>query len=71
MVNATEQEERNYLEEIKEELARALSRIQSRVREYSEELREKKQYLFENQHGMDEADWVAATQSMDRMASTG
>jgi DNA helicase-2/ATP-dependent DNA helicase PcrA len=71
MVNSTEQEERNYLEEIKEELARALSRIQSRVREYSEELREKKQYLFENQHGMDEADWVAAAQSMDRMASTG
>ena len=71
MVNSTEQDERNYLEEIKEELAQALSRIQSRVREYSEELREKKQYLFENQHGMDEADWVAAAQSMDRMASTG
>ena len=71
MVNQTEQEERNYLEEIKEELTRALSRMQNRVREYSEELREKKQYLFENQHGMDEADWAAATQSMDRMASTG
>ncbi|MBX2896898.1 MAG: AAA family ATPase [Cyclobacteriaceae bacterium] len=71
MLNPTEQDERQYLEEIKERLARAISRMEARVREYSEELREKKQYIFENQSGMDEADHVASGQSIDRMVSTG
>ncbi|HCZ35402.1 MAG TPA: helicase [Cytophagales bacterium] len=71
MLNPTEQDERQYLEEIKERLARAISRMETRVREYSEELREKKQYIFENQSGMDEADHVASGQSIDRMVSTG
>ncbi|MCW5911129.1 MAG: AAA family ATPase [Cyclobacteriaceae bacterium] len=71
MLNPTEQDERNYLEEIRERLARALSRMESRVREYSEELREKKQYIFENQSGLDDADRVAAGQSIDRMVNTG
>lgn len=71
MLNPTEQDERQYLEEIKERLAQAISRMETRVREYSEELREKKQYIFENQSGMDEADHVASGQSIDRMVSTG
>ena len=41
MLNPTEQDENQYLEEIKERLAQALSRMESRVREYSDELREK------------------------------
>ena len=36
-----------------------------------EELRQKKQYIHENQSGMDEADMVAAGQSIDRIAFTG
>lgn len=71
MLNATEQDERHYLEEIKERLHLALKRVGDRVREFSEEMRQKKQYIYENQHGMDEADHVAAGQSLDRMASTG
>ncbi|MBN8577591.1 MAG: AAA family ATPase [Cytophagales bacterium] len=71
MLNPTEQDEKHYLEEIKARLAQALSRMESRVREYSEELREKKQYIFENQSGMDDADRVAAGQSIDRMVNTG
>ena len=71
MLNPTEQDEKEYLEEIKTRLAQALSRMESRVREYSEELKEKKQYIFENQSGMDEADMVAAGQSIDRMVNTG
>lgn len=71
MLNATEQDERNYLEEIKERLRLALDRVGDRVREFSEEMRQKKQYIYEHQHGMDEADHVAAGQSLDRMASTG
>src|SRR5689334_3713070 len=71
MINSTEQEERSYLEEIKERLSMALHRVASRVREYSEELRQNKQYIYEHQHGLDEADMVAADQSINRMVNTG
>ncbi len=71
MLNPTEQSEREYLEEIKERLQLALKRVGDRVREHSEEMRQKKQYMYEHQHGMDEADHVAAGQSLERMASTG
>jgi DNA helicase II / ATP-dependent DNA helicase PcrA len=71
MINRTEQDERHYLEEIKEWLAMALTRVADRVREFSDELRQNKQYIYENQHGLDEADMVAAGQSIDRMANTG
>ncbi len=71
MINATEQDERTYLEEIKERLSLALHRVASRVREYSEELRENKEYIYEHQSGLDEADMVAAGQSINRMVYTG
>ena len=70
-MNATEQEEREYLEEIKEKLTLAIRRGDEAVRQYSNELREKKQYIHEHQSSMDDADMVAAGQSIDRMAFTG
>ncbi|OGX88675.1 HelD family protein [Hymenobacter glacialis] len=70
-MNATQQEEKEYLEEIKEKLTLAIRRIDGSVRQYSEELREKKEYIHEHQSGMDDADMVAAGQSIDRMAFTG
>lgn len=71
MINTTEQEEREYLEEIKEKLLLALNRVDTTVRQFSEELRQNKQYIYEHQSGMDEADMVAAGQSINRMAFTG
>lgn len=71
MVNSTEEGERIYLEEIKERLSLALHRVANRVREFSEELRQNKQYIYEHQHGLDEADMVAADQSINRMVGTG
>jgi len=70
-MNATEQEEREYLEEIKEKLAFAVKRVEDSVKQFSDELREKKQYIHEHQSGMDDADMVAAGQSINRMAFTG
>ena len=70
-MNATEQEEKEYLEEIKEKLTLAIRRIDGDVRQFSDELREKKQYIHEHQSGMDDADMVAAGQSINRMAFTG
>jgi len=70
-MNTTEQAERAYLEEIKERLALAIRRGDEAVKQFSSELREKKQYIHENQSGMDDADMVAADQSINRMAFTG
>jgi DNA helicase-2/ATP-dependent DNA helicase PcrA len=70
-MNVTEQEERAYLEEIKEKLALAIKRGDDAVKQFSDELRQKKQYIHEHQSSMDDADMVAADQSINRMAFTG
>ncbi|HTE30368.1 MAG TPA: UvrD-helicase domain-containing protein, partial [Chryseolinea sp.] len=71
MINKTEQEEREYLEEIKERLELTIKQVDDRVRQYARELQQKKQYMYEHQSSMDEADVVAAGQSIDRMVFTG
>lgn len=71
MINRTEQEERDYLERIKEKLQQAIKRADENVRQFSEELRQNKEYIHEHQSGLDEADMVAAEQSVNRMAFTG
>jgi len=71
MINSTEQEEREYLEVIKEKLLLTIKRVDDSVKQFSTELQQNKQYIHEHQSGMDEADMVAAGQSIDRMAFTG
>jgi DNA helicase-2/ATP-dependent DNA helicase PcrA len=71
MINVTEQEEREYLEEIKEKLLLAIRRVDEHVKQSSAELRQNKEYIYEHQSGMDEADMVAADQSINRMVFTG
>lgn len=71
MINRTEQEERDYLERIKEKLQQAIKRADENVRQFSDELRQNKEYIHEHQSGLDEADMVAAEQSVNRMAFTG
>lgn len=71
MINSTEKDEREYLEEIKEKLLLAIRRVDDRVKQFSAELRHNKQYIYEHQSGMDEADMVAAGQSINRMAFSG
>jgi hypothetical protein len=70
-MSATEQAERAHLEEIKEKLALAIRRGDDAVKQFSDELRQKKQYIHEHQSSMDDADMVAADQSINRMAFTG
>jgi DNA helicase-2/ATP-dependent DNA helicase PcrA len=71
MINSTEQEEKEYLEEVKEKLLLAIKRADDRVKEFSTELRQNKAYIYEHQSGMDEADMVAAGQSINRLAYSG
>ena len=40
MINTTEQEERGYLDEVKEKLLMAIRRTEDRVRLYAEELKQ-------------------------------
>lgn len=70
-MTTAEHEEREYLEVVKEKLLLALRRVDERVREFSDELRQNKEYIYEHQSGLDEADMVAAGQSINRMAFTG
>lgn len=70
-MNALEQAEKEYLEEVKEKLTLAIRRGDDAVRQSSAELRQKKEYIHEHQSGMDDADMVAADQSINRMAFTG
>jgi DNA helicase II / ATP-dependent DNA helicase PcrA len=70
MIHATEQQEREYLEEIKEKLLLAIRRAEDTLREFSNEFRQNNKYIIENQSGMDEADMVAAGQSINRMTFT-
>jgi DNA helicase-2/ATP-dependent DNA helicase PcrA len=71
MINRNEQEEREYLEGVKEKLQFALRRVGDTVTQFDRELREKKEYIYEHQSGMDDADRVAAEQSVNRMVFTG
>src|SRR5687768_6087158 len=71
MINSTEQDEREYLEVVKEKLLLAIRRVDESVKQYSTELRQSKECIHEHQSGMDEADMVAAGQSINRMAFTG
>ncbi|MGI4870888.1 MAG: hypothetical protein ACRYFX_06885 [Janthinobacterium lividum] len=70
-MNDTEQAERAYLEEIKEKLTLAIRRGDEAVKQVSAELRQQKQYIHEHQSSLDDADMVAADQSINRMAFTG
>lgn len=71
MMNPTEQDEREYLDTIREKLSLAIRRADDSVKQFSEELRQNKEYIHEHQSGMDEADRVAAEQSVNRMAFSG
>lgn len=71
MINSTELQEKEYLGEIREKLLLAIRRVDDRVKQFSAELRQNKQYIYEHQSGMDEADMVAAGQSINRMAFSG
>jgi DNA helicase-2/ATP-dependent DNA helicase PcrA len=70
MINQTEQQEREYLELMKDKLQRAVKRADDSIRQFSTELRQSQEYNHEHQSGMDEADVVAAGQSINRMAFT-
>ena len=71
IINLTEQEEREYLERILQQLEWALRNSDRETRQFSKEFREDQAYLRDQRSGMDEADVVSAGQSFKRMAFQG
>lgn len=71
IINLTEQQEREYLEVILQQLQEALQNLDRETRQFSKEFREDQAYLRDQQSGMDEADVVSAGQSFKRMAFQG
>ncbi|WPP52017.1 HelD family protein [Catalinimonas niigatensis] len=71
IINHTEQEERQYLERILQQLEWALQHSDRQTRQFSREFREDQSYLRDQRSGMDEADVVSAGQSFTRMAFQG
>src|SRR6056297_1857435 len=71
LFNSTEQEERTFLEEIKERLLRAINDADAVAGNQAREMQESKDYLWENRAGMDHVEKVAVRQSITQIALTG
>lgn len=71
IISATEQEEREYLVQIKQRLELALHQVDLSMKQYSKEFRQNEQYNYDQRSGMDDADIVSAGQSVFRMISHG
>lgn len=70
MISQAEQQERAYLEEVKQKLQNALEAINAKVSQYAREIREQKAYLWENKTGMDHVEKISVRQSVDQFVST-
>ncbi len=71
MMNKTEKIERAHLKEVKERLGKALDEIDKKVSGYIRDLKEQKNYLYENKTGMDRLEKVAVRQSVSAAVMTG
>ena len=70
-MNQTEKTERAHLKKVKEKLIKALDEIDKKVSGYIRDLKEQKNYLYENKTGMDRLEKVAVRQSVSAAVLTG
>lgn len=71
MFNKTEQDERQYLEDLKLTLRDVWIAIDEKVKQYAKEIRKQKEYLWENKTGMDHIEKINVRQTVDQVVSTG
>ena len=71
IINPGEQEERGYLAGIKKKLHDTITRIDRQISRHAREVKEFKEYLWENKAGMDHAEKVSVRQSVEQGALTG
>ena len=70
-MNISEKEERLYLEKIKNKLQLALSQIDGNVKRIAKELKQTKEYLFENKTGMDHAEKISIREVVTQSSVIG
>lgn len=70
MLNPTEQDERRYLEDVKQTMQDTLARIAEKVQAYAREIKEQKAYLWENKTGMDHVEKIDVRRSVDQQVLT-
>ena len=71
VIHSTEQEEREYLDQILQRLEWALQQVDNSTKQFSKEFRQDQEYLYDQRSGMDDAERVSAGQSFKRMAFHG
>ncbi|HPL96743.1 MAG TPA: 3'-5' exonuclease [Smithellaceae bacterium] len=71
MINKTEIDERQFLESVRAKLHDALGEIHHKVTSRAREIREHKNFLWENKTGMDHAEKISVRQSIDMSVLTG
>ena len=71
MFNPTEEDEKNYLDEIINKLETAYVEVGENVNDQHKQLKEQKNYLYENKTGMDAAEKAAVKQSVNMRAISG
>ncbi len=69
--NLNEKEERAHLSFIKEKIGAAIEDSDDNIRNYSKEIQDNKDYLWEHKSGMDHVEKIAVRQSIDQFALTG
>jgi DNA helicase II / ATP-dependent DNA helicase PcrA len=71
MINQTETDEKQFLEDVKAKLRGALGKIHDKTASRAREIRERKTFLWENKTDMDHAEKISVRQSIDMSVLTG
>ncbi len=71
MINQSEQQEKQYLHEVKDKLKRTLEELIHKAKEYATEIRKQKEYLWENKTGMDHVEKINVRQTVDQSVLIG
>ncbi|MGE0269378.1 MAG: 3'-5' exonuclease [Candidatus Omnitrophota bacterium] len=70
MFNPTEQDERQHLKSVRTTLRITLESITARVKEYARQIREHKEYLWDNKAGMDHVEKINVQESVNQAVRT-
>jgi DNA helicase-2/ATP-dependent DNA helicase PcrA len=70
-MNTTEQDERNWIAQVQQMIDAAMSRIDDNIIDFAEQLRENKEYLYENKAEMDNFERYGMRMAITRGARSG
>lgn len=71
MINNTEAEEKQYLNDVRTKLSSALEQIHAHVTQRAKDIKDHKAFLWENKTGMDHAEKISMRQSIDMAVLIG